>query len=81
MLEFDTAVDCMSLVRNESDEWKAWVRDTRPIYVARAMEWRRRWEEYLNSSVEPAIQPLKRFDNFRMGGRRNPRAYLPVPSV
>lgn len=78
MLKYDTALDCMSIVSDDTEDWKKWVAENTQKYAARVLEWRARWEEYLNSSVEPSTMPVPRFDDFRKGGRVYPRAYLPL---
>lgn len=78
MLKLNVALKVMPLVKDDTDEWKAWMRDTKPIYAADLMRWSARWEQYLGSSVEPPTQPIRPFNFFRRRGTRNARAYLPL---
>lgn len=79
MLELDTGVDVAPLVRDYSAEWKAWMKEILPIYIARAQQWNERWKMYLEESLEPVTQPIKPFNDFRRGSdRQYPRAYLPL---
>lgn len=78
MLEYDSAVDCFPLVRDESESWLGWMRRTEPIYLTRSEQEHTRWQQYLESSVEPRIQDLPRFDANRRNPRRKIRAFWPV---
>jgi hypothetical protein len=80
LLKYDTALDCLPLVRDSSEEWKTFKKEMAVLWAARVQDWRARWMDYLTSSVEPAIQPLRRFDEFRRRRTRSTRGYLPVGS-
>lgn len=78
MVKLETAIACAPVVQDDTEGWKKWLEKTLPVYAVQLAEWRRRWEDYLNSSVEPQLQPLRRFDDFRRHGRYSTRGYLPV---
>lgn len=78
MVKLEVAIACAPLVQDETEEWKKWLERVIPIYTAQLLEWKTRWEEYLSESVEPQVQPLRRFDDYRRRTRRYPRAYLPL---
>jgi hypothetical protein len=84
MVELDLAVACVAVVRSKRPEWTQWQRDQLPLVLARLREWRNpegtgRWQKYLESSEEDAVQPRRAFDSFRhRGGRRSStRGYVP----
>lgn len=83
MVELDLAVACVGVVRSSRKEWADWVRDRLPLQLARLREWRNpegtgRWQKYLESSEEDAVQPRRYSDQFRRtGGRRSTRGYVP----
>lgn len=78
MVEYDLAVDCMSIVNDNSPEWLGWVAATKPDYIARVQDWRTKWTDYLETSQEPVTQFIKPYNSFRYTSRRNRRAYLPI---
>lgn len=78
MIKRAVAIRMMPLVDNTTDEWKAWKKETLPLYVGLLQRDEERWREYLTSSVEPYVQPIKPFNHYRRGSRINPRAYLPI---
>jgi hypothetical protein len=78
LLKYDTALDCLPLVKDSSDEWKAFKKEMAILWAARVQDWRTRWMDYLISSVEPNIQPLRRWDEFRHRRTRSTRGYLPI---
>ncbi|HKS27825.1 MAG TPA: hypothetical protein VJS44_08400 [Pyrinomonadaceae bacterium] len=78
MLKYETAIACMPIVNDDSDEWKAWKKENLPVYVGLLQGWKERWEEYLSSSVEPNQQPLRGYNDFRRRRLGNPRACLPI---
>lgn len=89
MLELDAAIQCMPLVQDDSDEWVAWMSRSLPIYentlgrdrVGRepATGLKALWRQYLDSSVEPQVQDVKRFNDFRRHGRFTAtRGVLPI---
>lgn len=83
MLELQTALKCVKLVRSRSEEWKEWKRDNLALVRDELREWTNeegtgRWQKYLESSVEDPVQPLARSDAHRFKGRcGQPRAHLP----
>lgn len=78
MVRYDLAVDCMPLVRDSSPEWKEWMKETKPDYIARVADWRIRWREYLERSVGQTIQQIKPFNHFRGRTRAGTRGYVPA---
>lgn len=78
LLHYAGALDCIDIVKDDSPAWIAWVARTTPKYLNRYDEELKRWNAYLEKSVEDPIQPLRHFDTFRRGRRSGmPRAYLP----
>lgn len=78
MLKLSVAIKAMSIVKDSTDEWVAWMRRTLPIFSADLQRWEERWDQYVNSSVEPPTQPIRPWNSFRQRRVRNPRAYLPL---
>jgi len=78
MIKRAVAIRMMPLVDNTSAEWIEWMNRTLPLYAALQAKDEERWREYLTSSVEPYVQPIKPFNHYRRGGRTNARAYLPI---
>jgi hypothetical protein len=74
----EAAIKLMPQVQDDSPEWVAWMERTLPIYTAALQTDLERWRDYVESSVSPAIQPIRRFDSHRQRRRNNPRAYLPI---
>src|ERR1051325_3047930 len=56
MVKVAVAIKAMPIVKDDSDEWLAWMKRTLPIYEADLVRWEERWAQYVNSSVEPATQ-------------------------
>lgn len=79
LLEYDVALECMSLVKNNSGDWKDWVKDNRPVYGARVVAELQRWQAYLDQSTESPEQPITPWDMHRRGTGRaqSIRGYLP----
>lgn len=76
MVKLAVAIKATPIVKDDSEEWVAWIKRTLPIYEASLMQWEERWEKYLNSSVEPATQAIRPFNFFRQRRVRSPRAFL-----
>lgn len=78
LLHYGGALDCIDIVKDDSKPWIDWVARTTPKYLNRYDEELKRWNAYLEKSVEDPVQPLRAFDAFRRSrGRQMPRAYLP----
>ena len=77
MLKREVAVLCIPLVTDDTEEWKVWVDRFLPQYEAKLLELRTLYLQYLDSSVEPQLVPIKRFDDFRRRVRLNTRGFLP----
>jgi hypothetical protein len=76
MVKLSVAIKAISIVKDDSEGWIAWVKRTLPTYEGNLLQWETRWDEYVNSSVEPATQPIRPFNQFRQKRIRNTRAYL-----
>lgn len=61
-----------------SKDYKDSLRATLPDLRAQIADGDARYREHLEKSREPTTAPMPRYDDFRRGGRRRPRAYLPV---
>lgn len=68
------------LLRDVSVEkdYKESLRVTLPDLREQIGEGDRRYREYMDISREPATVPMPRYDDFRRGRGRRPRAYLPI---
>lgn len=78
ILKLAVALKAMPIVRDDSDEWVAWVARTQPVYATDLLHWEERWEQYVNSSVEPPTQPIRPYNHFRQNAGRKTRGYLPL---
>jgi hypothetical protein len=78
MVTHKAAIEAATLVDNDTKEWVAWLTRTLPVWSGLLLKDEERWRDYLSTSIEPAIQPIPRFDAHRGRSRRNPRAYLPI---
>lgn len=76
MVKTAVAIKAMPIVKDDSEEWVKWINRTLPIYESDLIRWEQRWEQYLNSSVEPATQAIRPFNFFRQRRSRSPRAFL-----
>lgn len=78
MLAYDLAVRAMSVCKDGSQEWREWVKENEPKYIAYITRETARWIAYLEESAEPAIQDVRPFNSYRMGGgSRSTRGYVP----
>jgi hypothetical protein len=76
MVKLSVAINAMPIVRDDSAEWIAWMNRTLPLYEAELVRWEERWQQYLDSSVEPSTQPIRPFNFFRQRRIRTTRAFL-----
>jgi hypothetical protein len=70
MLKREASILCAALVKDDSTEWVAWMERTIPLYVSKLGTLKKNWRDYLESSVEPQIQPIGRSDRYGGGVRR-----------
>lgn len=77
MLKREAAILCAPLVQDDSDTWQGWMGANLPLYVTKLSELKRNWKDYLDSSVEPQIQPINRSDRHSISDRRLIRPYIP----
>lgn len=78
MLEHEAALLCMPLVDIDDDDWVAWMERTTPVYAAKLIEEKGFWVDYLETGIEPQVQPITRSDRHRAGGRSRFRPYVPA---
>lgn len=77
MVEYDAAVKCAALVVDDSEEWKNWCEEWLKDYRETVKGLKAVWLAYLNTSLEPQVQPIVRSDRHRAGSRRT-RAVIPA---
>lgn len=81
MAEREAAILCAPLVLNDSTSWKEWVRDNiageSSLYRVKLGELKADWKAYLDTSVEPQIQPIQRFDRATQSRQRPVRPFVP----
>ncbi|MEQ1763846.1 MAG: PKD domain-containing protein [Pyrinomonadaceae bacterium] len=53
MLKIEAVMACLPLVRDDSDEWYKWRKVNEPIFIGQIADWRDRWRDFLDMSVEP----------------------------
>ncbi len=78
MLKLEAAILCMPLVRDDSDEWIAWMDRTLPLYTSKLQNLKKNWRDYLETSVEPQIQPIARSDRSNLSSRRPVQPFIPT---
>lgn len=77
MLKLHAAILCMPLVKDDSLEWVAWMARTLPLYESQLTALRSNWKDYLDSSVEPQVQSIRRSDRAEYARRRPVRPFIP----
>lgn len=81
MLEREAAILCAPLVQNDSESWKSWKRENidgeKSPYWMKVSELKANWKAYLDTSVEPQIQPIPRSDRANRSIRRFVRPFIP----
>lgn len=78
MLEREAAIRCMPLVQDKSGDWKEWVNKWMPLYVDILGGQKKLWREYLDTSMEPQVQPIARSDRAAQSTHRPVRPYIPL---
>lgn len=78
MLKLEASILCAPLVRDDSMEWIAWMERTLPLYVTKLQNLKKNWRDYLESSVEPQIQPIARSDRANRNLNRPVRPLVPT---
>lgn len=78
MIDYEVAIKCMPLVEDDTAEWKEWKAETLPVYEGVLKADLARWQNYLDSSVEPQIQPIVRSDRHRSARPIRPLPYVPA---
>lgn len=78
MLKREAAILCAPLLDDDSPEWIAWMDRNLPLYVAKLQNLKKNWRNYLESSVEPQVQPIVRTDRAALRGARvSARPWIP----
>lgn len=78
MLKREAAILCAPLVKDDSEEWIAWMARTLPLYATKLQNLKKNWRDYLQSSVEPQIQPMTRTDRANRSSRRPVMPFIPT---
>lgn len=73
MLKVEAAYNCMPMIKDDSKEFVAWADRSKRDYMARIVDWRRRWDEFTNSNTEPDTLPKIPANDYRNRGYRTPR--------
>ena len=73
MLKSEARLKLLPFMRDSSKEFAVWRRMNEPLMMAQIGEWRRKWEDFLNTTNEPDILPKSSANDWRKGSRRFPR--------
>ena len=81
MLKREAAILCAPLVQNDSATWLNWKRTNiegvQSPYMVKLAELKMNWKAYLDTSVEPQVQPIPRSDRANRSIRRFVRPFIP----
>lgn len=84
MLKREAAILCAPLVQDDSASWKTFkaenIDGVNSGYMLKLAELKANWKAYLETSVEPQIQPIKRSDRANLSNRLPVRPFVPPQS-
>lgn len=72
MLKTEAALMCLPRVKDDSEAFYSWRKANEPLFAASIADWRRRWDDYCNTSTEPTHVRQTPFNHFRSNRRRSP---------
>lgn len=73
MLKVEARIKLLQFIRDDSKDFLNWRRANETLMIAQIADWRKRWDEFLNTNTEPDIVRKTSANDWRRRGGRRPK--------